>query len=433
MNATAPSIHTLTNGVTVLTLRRGSVPLVSLRLGLCAGSAAAPPRRSGLAELTAQLLRRGSRRRGLRAIDVALEKLGADLGLGVDDDVTRLGLTVPAARLPAALDLLLELATEPSFPARELEALRARTLATIRAGLDDAPGVAERAIHREIFGSHPYALPIDGWSREVARLARPQVVEFHRARYRAAGACLVAAGALPEGIEVRLARAGAALAPGPPPFEAPTVPPLSGRRVLVVDKPDATQATLRIGGLGCSVRDPELVPCLLGNTVLGGGFSSRLVDEVRVNRGLAYGISSRFHPSLAGGLFVIRSATRVEEARSLVEVSLGELERLREEGPREAELTQAAAYMRGSFELGNETGEQVAATLTGAFLQGLGTDWLEAFPRLLDEATRAAVHAALQRHLPRSLRVVAVGPAAKLERSLRKLGPVEVVSLAALA
>ncbi|MHB8419681.1 MAG: M16 family metallopeptidase [Myxococcales bacterium] len=428
-----PRVSTLPNGLTVVALRHGAVPLASLRLGFASGAAAAGPRRSGLAELTAQLLRRGTRRRGARSIDEALERLGVDLGLGVDDEATRLGLTVPAARFGLAIDLLMELATRPSFPARELAAQRSRTLASIRAGLDEPTGVAERALHREVFRGHPYAEPIDGWSRELARLSRPEVLGFHRRAYRAPGGCLVAAGVLPRDVERLLERKGGALAQGSELRVVPPVPPLQGRRVLVIDKPDATQATLRIGGHGCSARDPQLVACMAGSTVLGGGFSSRLVDEVRVNRGLAYGISSSFHPSRAGGLFVIRSATRVDEARSLVEVSLGELERLREQGPGEAELAQAVSYLRGSFELGNETGEQVAATLAGAFLQGLGTDWLARFPRLLGETTPGAVKVALERHLPRALRVVAVGPAGRLERSLRKLGPVEVVTLASLA
>lgn len=204
-----PQTHLLKNGLTVIALRRGAVPLVGLRLAFSSGSAHAG--RSGLAELTAQLLRRGCRGRSVHAIDEALETLGTDLAVGVDDDATRLALTVPSARLQPALELLVRLAESPAFPEAELLSQRRRTLASIRSGLDDAAEVAERALNRELFRGHPYERPIEGWSHEVARLRRNNLVGFHKAGYRASGACLVAAGGLPADIHDRLVRAALAL------------------------------------------------------------------------------------------------------------------------------------------------------------------------------------------------------------------------------
>jgi zinc protease len=428
-----PETRQLANGLTLIVLSRGAVPLVGLRLAFRAGSALAGVGRSGLAELTAQLLRRGSRGRTARAVDEELETLGTDLGVGVDDDSTRLSLTVPSARLEPALDLLLGLAAKPTFPEAELSSERKRTLASIRSGLDEASGVAERALHLELFRGHPYEMPIEGWSRDVSRLRRKDVVGFHHGCFGSGGACLVAAGGLPSDIQERLAKAGARLAKGTAAPSLSTVPPINGSRVVIVDKPDATQAQIRIGAAGIPVGSPDLLACLLGNTVLGGGFSSRLVNEVRVERGLAYGISSSFQSNRAGGVFVIRSSTRLDEAAALVQVSLDEVERLRAEGPTAAELIQASAYLRGNFQMSNETGEQVAATLGGAFLQGFGSDWLERFPRLLLGLTLPEVSTALQRHLPAVARIIAVGPARKLAKALRKFGPVEVVALEAMA
>lgn len=427
-----PQVQALGNGLTVVTLRHGAAPLVSLRLGLPVGSAHAGVGQSGLAELTAQLLRRGCRGRSAGAIDKALGGLGAELGVWVDDDSTRLGLTVPSSRLGPTLDLLLQLAATPSFPAAELSSMRRRTLASIRSGLDDAAAVAERALHRELFRGHPYERPIEGWSREVAKLGRREVVGFHAGHYRSGGAFLVAAGGLPADAPRRLAALGGRLGEGKPVTGPGPTPAVIGFGVVVVDKPDATQAQIRIGAAGVAVQSPELPACLLGNAILGGGFSSRLVDEVRVKRGLAYGISSSFHSNPAGGIFAIRSSTRLDEAGALVQIALDEVERLREGGPTDAELTQASAYLRGSFQMANETGEQAAANLASALLQGFGSDWLDRFPRLLASLSRAEVGAALQKHLPGPRRIVAVGPARKLTKPLRRFGPVEVVALDAL-
>jgi zinc protease len=428
-----PETQALDTGLTVVTLRHGATPLVSLRLGFPAGSAHAGPGQSGLAELTGQLLRRGCRGRSASAIDKALGELGVELGVWVDDDSTRLGLTVPSARLGPALELLLQLAATPTFPTVELSSMRRRTLASIRSGLDDAGSVAERALNRELFRGHAYERPIEGWSRELAKLGRREVAGFHARLYRAGGAFLIAAGGLPADAPRRLTALGGRLDEGTAmPGPGPT-PAIGGLGVVVVDKPDATQAQIRIGAAGIAVQSPDLPACLLGNAVLGGGFSSRLVDEVRVKRGLAYGISSSLHSNPAGGVFAIRSSTRLDEAAALVRVALDEVDRLRDEGPTDAELTQASAYLRGSFQMANETGEQAASNLASALLQGFGCDWLERFPRLLAALSRADVGAAMQKHLPGPRRIVAVGPARKLAKALRKFGPVEVVTLSSLA
>ncbi len=430
MSATQIETGCLPNGLLVAVAPRGAVPLVGLRLGFPSGAAVAGPRRSGLAELVLGLLRRGAKGRSAHAIDEALETLGCDLATGVDDDALRLGLAVPSDRLAPALALLLDLATAPTFPDRELGNARARQLASVRSSLDDPGSVAERALHVAAFGGHPYGDPIDGWSRDVRGLRRPAAVEFHRSVFRGGGACLVAAGGVGEGLLRRLEREGRKLPSGGGEAAVSPPPPIEGRRVLVVDKPDAQQAHVRIVAPGPRIDAPDLVAALVGNVVLGGGFSSRLVDEVRVARGLAYGVGSRFHPRHAAGLFAVRSSTRVAETAQLVGVCLDEIARLRDGGPTDAELAQARAYLAGSFLVGNETGEQVAATLAASYLEGLGLDWIDRFPRLVMEAERPAVAEALQRHLPGPCRVVVVGPAKALERPLRRFGPVEVVPLA---
>jgi zinc protease len=209
---------------------------------------------------------------------------------------------------------------------------------------------------------------------------------------------------------------------------------MRGRQVLIVDKPDATQAQLRLVGSGFRRDAPDFVAALLGNGVLGDGFSSRLVNEVRVNRGLTYGISSRFGALAVGGLFAVRSSTRTEKAGELIEVVLEQIARLRADGPQEEELARVRTYLGGSFRLGTETPDQVGAQLAEIFRHNLGEDWLVRYPRMLEETPREAVMSALSAHLPEEqFRVVAVGRAAVLEKQLKRFGPVEVSSLADLA
>jgi len=426
----------LPNGLRVRLLPRAGVPLVAVRLTLPRGTARAGPGKAGLGDLTSQLLRRGTQLRSASQMDEALERLGVDFQAGAGDDSSAMRLTAPAALLKPALRLMCELMHRPSFPAREVALLRSRTLAAIRSDLDQADSVADRAVDREFFGSHPYGVPSEGWSREVARLDRSDVVRFHRRSYGAGGATLVMVGALDPAAALRAVRSVfAKVGRGPKDAASlPPAPPLAGQRVFLVDKPDATQSQIRIAGPGLRRDSPSLVACILGNAVLGGGFSSRLVNEVRVNRGLSYGVSSRLSAREVGGMFCIRSFTRVDQAAQLVQVCLDEVARLREEGPTEDELVRTRAFLRGSYQLGNETSEQLAATTAEALRYGLGEDWPTRYLKSLQETPRSAIRTALREHiLPSGRLIVAVGPGRALERQLKRFGPVQVVPLRSLA
>ncbi|MHB1847240.1 MAG: M16 family metallopeptidase [Deltaproteobacteria bacterium] len=428
-----PASRSLPGGLTLLALPQAKATLATVRLALPAGAARSGKGRSGLAGLAAELLRRGTKGLDAHGIDDVLERLGSDLHIGVDDDLFELAITVPPERLVAAAELVARLVRQPTYPARELQAQRLRSIAQIKAGLDEAEQVADRALWRALFHGHPYADPVDGWTRDLSRLTRPDLVRFHAQSHGFTGGCLAVAGRLPDGALDRLARLFSSREAEPPRPPLPRAPPLEGRRVVIVDKPNAAQAQLRLGAAGLSYEEPDYVACALGAGVLGGGFSSRLVDEVRVKRGLTYGIAARFQLRDQGGLFAVRSFTRVPEAATLVEVCLDEIARLREEGPREEELSRVRAYFRGSFLLGSETASQLAATLAGAYCHGLGPDWLERYPRLLEAVPLEAVTAAIRRHLwTGPCRLVAVGPARPLSKALRKFGDVEVVSLASL-
>jgi zinc protease len=423
----------LANGLTVYVLRRERAPLISARLMFPRGSAVSPPGQSGLAAMTAQLLRRGTEHHSAEEIDGLLEGAGSDLGVLVNDDLTRFSLTCEPGAAIKLFALLSELLRQATFPKREVSGLRERTCDQLKGSLDDAEWIAGRATYRVAFAGHPYAVPSEGWSREVASLGRKEVRSFAEGSYTARGACLVLAGAVGK-IETLL-RPFAALRAGTPiPSRLAAPPPLRARHVLIVDKPDATQAQIRIVGEGLARDSPELVAAILGNGVLGDGFSSRLVNEVRVNRGLTYGISSRFGALAAGGLFLVRSFTRLEKVGELVKVVLEQLERLRDEGPAEEELARVRTYLGGGFRLGTETADQVGAQVADAFRYGLGEDWLVRYPQLLDETPREAVSETLRAHLPvERYRVVAVGPAVDLEKQLKRFGTVEVIPLAEIA
>ena len=420
----------LPSGLRVVVARRPGVPLVAVRLVVAAGSALDPAKGEGLAHLAVQAARRGTRARTGRDIDDLAESLGAELGAAADEDASWFGLSAPAESLAPLLDLVVDVATGPTFPAAELARIRRRESAALANVLDEPGAVADRAMLRAAYGDHPYAHAPDGRLRHLARLGRAEAAAFHRRFFVPRATTLVVVGAVDPEKALALARRrlGRWKATGAPPtpLAAPAPAP---RRVVVVDKPDATQVQLRIALPALARATPDYFPAVVANAVFGGGFTSRLMEAIRVNRGLSYGVRSRFAMSRAGGLFFVSSFTKTATAAELVEVALAEARRFAEDGPAAEELERAKSYLAGLYPLSLETHDQLAEKLVDLRLFGLPeTDVTEYRPRVRAVTAEDCLGVA-RRFFPLDGRgvVVAVGPAAEVRPQLERFGPVEVV------
>jgi zinc protease len=425
-----PDLHEarLPSGLRVVVGRRPGVPLAAARLLVRAGSALDPGGLFGLAHLVAISSRRGAGRRSGRAIDDLVEALGADLGGSAEEDASVHGLSAPVEVLPRLLEVLAAVVTRPTFPQEEFERLRRRERAGLANDADEPGTVADRALLDAVYVDHPYGHAVEGRGPDLARLRRRDAVAFHERWFGPAEALLVVAGPVDPGktleeAERQLGRWGAADA------GLPVVPGAvrRPRRVVVVDKPDATQAHIRIGGVGIPRRSPEYFPALLANAILGGGFTSRLVEAIRVNRGLSYGVRSRFAVGRDAGMFAISSFTKNETAGELVEVAMDEMARFAGSGPTAEEVARAASYLAGLFPLSLETHDQWADRIGDAWVYGYDLADVPGHPDRLRRVSAEEARSVARRHLPIEDGVVlAVGPAATLEKQLARFGPVEV-------
>lgn len=425
-----PEIHEarLTGGLRVVVGRRPGVPLAAARLLVRAGSALDPEGSFGLAHLVAATSRRGAGRRRGTAIDDLVESLGADLGGGAEEDATVHGLSAPVEVLPRLLEVLADVVTRPTFPLAEFERLRRREQAELAHDADEPGTVADRALLEAVYGGHPYGHAVEGRGRDLARMRRRDALVFHDRWFGSEAALLVVTGSVDPAqafaeAERRLGRWR------PAPELAPDLDPAARgpRRVIVVDKPDATQAHVRIGGAGIPRRSPDYFAALLANTVLGGGFTSRLVDAIRVNRGLSYGVRSRFAVGRDTGMFSISSFTKNESAGELVEVALDEMARFAEGGPTDEEVARSSSYLAGLFPLSLETHDQWADRIGDAWMFGYDLSEVPDHPDRIRRVSAAEARSAARRHLPLNDGVVlAVGPATALVKQLGRFGPVEV-------
>jgi zinc protease len=289
--------------------------------------------------------------------------------------------------------------------------------------------VADRATLMAAYGAHPYGHPSEGRGRHLAEVRRGDLVAFHARHWRPSRATLLVVGPVDAEATLALVRrrfggwrgeAGAEVEVAPP------APPVPG--VVVVDRPDLTQAQLRIAGPGFARGSPEHAAGVVTGTVLGGGFTSRLMVAIRVERGLSYGVRARFASGRAGGLFFVSSFTKVETAGALAQVALDELARFREGGPSGEELARVRGYLAGLYPLSLETHEAWAEKLAEVELYGLPPDEVGGFLDRIDAVDAEACRALARRYLPGGQRVVvAVGPARALAPQLSAFGPVRVL------
>ncbi len=425
---------TTAGGLKVIIARREPIPLVSVRLMLRAGASLDPVGRAGLADFTARLLRRGTTSMSADEINEAVEFVGAGVSAGSSEDFSSVCLTTPANHLGSMLDVLGQLVQEPTFSEAEVEIARRRVLAQLANELDDPALVADRAMQRALWGDHPYGHDVGGTRSDVEQFTRADVVAFHQEMYGPNGALLVIVGAV-DPVETRRAvetvfggwRGGQQA-----PAQTPALEKAAGAgRVLLIDKPDQTQSQVRIGSVAMRRGHPDWITSSVMNIALGGGFTSRLVNEIRVKRGLSYGAGSGFDGMLAGGSFHVSTFTKTESTSEIIAVAMDELRKMKAKGPTPRELETAKRYLAGLYPLRLETNESVAAAIAETRLYGLGEDWVTLYRERVSQVARPRAAEVARRYLPaEEPAVVVVGNAAKVKKQLKGLGPIEVRSVA---
>ncbi|MBI5494631.1 MAG: insulinase family protein [Deltaproteobacteria bacterium] len=418
------------NGMKVLLLEDHKLPTIYFGLMFrAAGAAMDPPGKTGVASLTAELLREGTKTRSSKDISQAVDFMGASLGAGADHDRATASAAGLTRDTPAILDLLADVVLRPAFKAEDFDRVKGLRLAALQQQLDDADGLARRAFNRFLFGKHAYALPAEGTVKTVTAITREDVAAFHAAHYRADNAVLVIAGDFTAAQVLPLVESAlSTFKPGTaePPVPAPGAP-ATAARILLLDKPDLTQAKMTFGHLGIARTHPDYYPALVMNGVLGGaGFLSRLTMTVRTKMGLTYGIGSYWDARVAGGGFAVSCSTRTEQAVEAIRATVAEMDRLAGGGATPRELADVQGYLAGAFSLAIETPEAQAGYLLSAELFGLGTDFLRTHPQKIREVTAKDVSRAAGALIGSGLlRYVVVGKAEALKEPLSQLGTVE--------
>ncbi len=415
----------LSNGLQVFVIKSDRLPVVSFQLAVRAGRMNEPRSRLGVAEATANMLVKGTKKRDALAIAKTIDFVGGTIAADATFEATLLSCSVLARNTSTCLDLLPDMLMQPTFPDSELVKVRDQLLGEVRNRLDDAGAQASAHVQNLLWGNDH----VRGWvtsEASVGSLKREDLVAFHKAWFVPGNTLMVVTGDVDaKKLKGDLERSFGKWAKAPvPPAPSYKEPGLSGSRIRIVDKPGQTQTHIRIAQFGIKHDDPRFFDTLVWNYALGGGaFSSRLMKVVRVEGGKTYGASSNFDRNLDKGSLVASTFTRNSEAVTTTKLILGEIGKMAKDGPSQAEVDAAVANIAGGYGLRFQAASDVGAALIGAELHGFGKEYLTNFPLVVGKVDVAsAKRAAAEILSPSAYVIVMVGDAKDLEPQLKKEG-----------
>ena len=443
-----PLAFTLSDGATLWVFPRRETPLVTIRTSFRAGASSHPPSLGGLARLTAACLTLGTQRRDPDTFAAAFESLGATVSAWAGWDGTHLGFSGLADYLDEGLDLLSDLLSAPSWPLREFSRVHAQTMTALRAAADSPDAVAHRHWLRLIYEvDHPYRVPLQGVEATVANLTRDDLRAFHQLRHRSSAAVWIVVGRLdPEWVRDRL---DAWLVARPPGGEVPTpevgdavacpksqlarTPWKSERpgRLVVVDRPGASQAVVKLGHPAPPRRHPDIWGLTVLNLILGGQFVSRLNTRLREEKGLTYSIESHFDHRREGGLFGITAALQADRlAEALGEIRRELIDLTSDRPPTTREAAEARAALIGQLPQRFETAAGLTSEFSSLFLHEQPLDEFDQLHDHVADLTADRLAELAQRWIdPQRLAVVVVADLNAIRNQLRALDGIDPVVL----
>ncbi|HEX9081855.1 MAG TPA: pitrilysin family protein [Holophagaceae bacterium] len=418
----------LKNGMTVLFMEQHKVPLVDLHFTVRTGTAQDPAGKEGLAALTISLLRKGTRTRSADRISTELDSMGATYTAMAGLDASTCTAEFMKKDVADGLGLFADLILSPVFPEAEVQKLRAQRIDSVRAAKDSAQGVIRTYYNAFLFGDHPYGRPQNGDEHSLVRLTRADVEAFHAAHFVPAHAVLAVVGDFQTAEMEKLVsdQFGPWRAQGAPDRTQLGPPqPQRGRKLLLVDKPDATQTFFMVGNLGVARNNPDRVGIQVINVLFGGRFTSMINTALRIKSGLTYGAQSDFGMFKVPGPFAVSSFTANATTGKALDLTLATLKELQEKGISEADLASAKAYVKGTLPPKTlETGQQLAAVLADLQLYGLPDSEVNAFFAKVDALTMADAKRIIQTYFPeKDLCFVLIGKASEIRPMVEKFAP----------
>ena len=389
--------RTLPNGLQVIALRHATVPKVTAILGIEAGLAVEPAEKAGLAQFVVDLAQEGTTTRSSEQIKREVFGLGASLSGTAGQDVSSFQMRGLNTTLPQMLTILADVVRNPSFPQSELDLLKSTTAQRLQAQTASPQYVNNKLFRQTLFGNHPYAR-IGVTPETLPAIDRQSIENFHQTYYRPNNAVLIVVG----DIAANAVFAAAQKALGgwerralPETKQAP-LPALKGRTLVFVQRPNSVQSSISVGNFTPQRNDPRYYTLQLANQIFGAAFDSRLVRNIREEKGYTYSPGSIFQSMGQGGLYRAVADVRNEVTGATLKEIYAEIDKFRSGGPEAEELNDAKQYTRGLFVLQNASQTGLANTLSTMSTYNLPKDYLETFQRQISQPSAEAIKTGAQ-------------------------------------
>jgi len=427
-----PQEFTLANGVHVVVVPQTALPIVDGRILVRAGSVYEPGAKAGLAQLTGNLLDQGVPGMTASQIAARMERLGAQFSTSAGYATAFVDVTALKSVFPEAIALAARTVMEPVFPENEFTRIRTQMLAGAVQRQSTVEGLSAEAFSRAVFAANaPYARVPGGSRATLEGLTVADVKDWHQRMYAPSNAILLLVGDLTvaEARQIAQRALGGWSKPAVQlPAVANPVQPVSGTRLILVDRPGSVQSGVWVGQAGMGYGDPAYFPMLALSQVLGGGFKARINMNLRERHGWTYGAFTSFTPRAGVGTFAITSSVRTNATDSAVAEAVREYKRIASEAVPAEELTSGAANIVGSFPNSVQTVQGLTGRMETLLTYGLPLNFWSTYRERVAAVTPADLARVGREKLSDNLTIVVAGDLSKIEQPLRalNLGTVEV-------
>ncbi len=390
----------LDSGATLLLSERNDLPMAIVTILLKSGASADPPDQTGVSNIVAKMLTRGTRDYSAEELAQALDFLGTSLSISPGTDFTTITLTTLSRNIDASFALLAQVVLYPTFPDHEFLRIKKEVLGGIRSHEEDPGWVAAKTFRERLFTGLPYGHLVTGDPATVKNISLRDVINYHSSHYFPKNAIIAVAGnTTTEQTRALLAQHMDDWKPAPAPSITWPIHTATRAQEILIDKA-VSQANIIMGHVGISRGDTDYYPVLLMNYILGaGGFGSRLMDHIREKKGYVYSIHSHYSARKHQGPFSVSLQTKNETAQQAISETLAVIEEFRHGGATEEELAAAKAYFVNSFPLRLVSNKDIAAILPIIEFYELGLDYPNRYKDLIENVTLTDVNRAAKTHL----------------------------------
>jgi zinc protease len=406
-----PSETTLSNGLSLVVVEDRRLPLVSYRLAFPVGGVFDPPELPGLTDLLAGLLPEGTASKTSKELADEIARIGASLSAGVNSDYTIVAASALAQFNDNILDLLAEVALEPSFPENEVELAKQNTKESLRQQRAQPSYLASEMVSKVMFGDHPYSI-VAPTPESIDRVTREEFVKFHHTKLVPNNAVFVVVGDVRyDDIVSRVESLFSTWQRGEELVANFPAPPVRTKRTAyLVDRPGSAQSNIVIANSGIVRTSPDYFPMLLMHTVLGANASSRLFMNIREDKGYTYGAYSNLDARRLAGTFRATAEVRTPVTGDSVKEFFYELERIGNEPVSEKEIADAKSYLTGVFPIRLETQEGLTDQLVQIKMMNLPDDYLENYRDRVQAVTVDDIQRVAQKYIkPDEAALIVVG------------------------